>query len=259
MLRSSSRRRSPAIRSRRIKPPHPSPSPSPSSRRRSKNKSRPDLKILKRCSSAPLLLSRGRDDFFEYELKSEGSLFRPQTFSEAFVSSPSLFASSPILVPNKRYEKEAKVVVNVTVEGSPGPVRTMVKLGSSVDDTIKRVIDIYREEGRSPSLDLDAPSSTFQLHQSHFSLQIDFVASCLVGLDKSELIGDVGSRSFYLRKSNGTSGMDSFHSESTPELVTHSSVPKTPSPFFLESFIAGKINKIVRRAKRLWNMIVCSQ
>ncbi|XP_057758922.1 uncharacterized protein At4g22758 isoform X2 [Arachis stenosperma] len=250
MLRSSSRRRSPAIRSRRIKPPHPSPSPSPSSRRRSKNKSRPDLKILKRCSSAPLLLSRGRDDFFEYELKSEGSLFRPQTFSEAFVSSPSLFASSPILVPNKRYEKEAKVVVNVTVEGSPGPVRTMVKLGSSVDDTIKRVIDIYREEGRSPSLDLDAPSSTFQLHQSHFSLQ---------SLDKSELIGDVGSRSFYLRKSNGTSGMDLFHSESTPELVTHSSVPKTPSPFFLESFIAGKINKIVRRAKRLWNMIVCSQ
>ncbi|RYR10634.1 hypothetical protein Ahy_B05g079090 [Arachis hypogaea] len=101
MLRSSSRRRSPAIRSRRIKPPHPSPSPSPSSRRRSKNKSRPDFKILKRCSSAPLLLSRGRDDFFEYELKSEGSLFRPQTFSEAFVSSPSLFASSPILVPNK--------------------------------------------------------------------------------------------------------------------------------------------------------------
>ncbi|KAL1316612.1 uncharacterized protein At4g22758 isoform X2 [Arachis ipaensis] len=250
MLRSSSRRRSPAIRSRRIKPPHPSPSPSPSSRRRSKNKSRPDFKILKRCSSAPLLLSRGRDDFFEYELKSEGSLFRPQTFSEAFVSSPSLFASSPILVPNKRYEKEAKVVVNVTVEGSPGPVRTMVKLGSSVDDTIKRVIDIYREEGRSPSLDLDAPSSTFQLHQSHFSLQ---------SLDKSELIGDVGSRSFYLRKSNGTSGMDSFHSESTPELVTHSSVPKTPSPFFLESFIAGKINKIVRRAKRLWNMVVCSQ
>ncbi|RYQ79735.1 hypothetical protein Ahy_Scaffold1g106592 isoform C [Arachis hypogaea] len=249
MLRSSSRRRSPAIRSRRIKPPHPSPSPSPSSRRRSKNKSRPDLKILKRCSSAPLLLSRGRDDFFEYELKSEGSLFRPQTFSEAFVSSPSLFASSPILL-HQRYEKEAKVVVNVTVEGSPGPVRTMVKLGSSVDDTIKRVIDIYREEGRSPSLDLDAPSSTFQLHQSHFSLQ---------SLDKSELIGDVGSRSFYLRKSNGTSGMDSFHSESTPELVTHSSVPKTPSPFFLESFIAGKINKIVRRAKRLWNMIVCSQ
>ncbi|MED6167654.1 hypothetical protein PIB30_004875 [Stylosanthes scabra] len=176
MLRSTPRRRSPAIRSRRSKPPHPSPSPSPSSRRRSKNRSRHDLKILKRCSSAPLLLSRGRDDdFFENALiKSEGRLFRPQTFSEAFISSPSLFASSPNLVPNKlqqRYEKEAKVVVNVTVEGSPGPVRTMVKLGSSVEDTIKRVIDIYREEGRSPSLDLDAPSSTFQLHQSHFSLQ----------------------------------------------------------------------------------------
>ncbi|MED6124301.1 hypothetical protein PIB30_057669 [Stylosanthes scabra] len=248
MLRSSPRRRSPAIRSRRSKPPHPSPSPSPSSRRRSKNRSRPDLKILKRCSSAPLLLSRGRDDFFEYAFKSEGRLFRPQTFSEAFISSPSLFASSPNLVPNKlqqRYEKEAKVVVNVTVEGSPGPVRTMVKLGSSVEDTITRVIDIYREEGRSPSLDLDAPSSTFQLHQSHFSLQ---------SLDKSELIGDVGSRSFYLRKSNGTSDMDSFYSESAPELLAHNS-----PPLFLRSFIARNINKIVRRAKRLWNMVVCSQ
>jgi len=70
----------------------------------------------------------------------------------------------------KRYEKEAKVVVNVTVEGSPGPVRTMVKLGSSVEDTIKRVVDKYTEEGRSPQIDPNMASS-FQLHHSYFSLQ----------------------------------------------------------------------------------------
>lgn len=68
------------------------------------------------------------------------------------------------------YEKEAKVVVNVTVEGSPGPVRTMVKLGSSVDETIRHVIDKYSEEGRTPRLDKNADSS-FQLYQSYFSLQ----------------------------------------------------------------------------------------
>ena len=68
------------------------------------------------------------------------------------------------------YKKDAKVVVNVTVEGSPGPVRTMVKLGSSVDDTIKLVVDKYSEEGRTPKLDKDA-ALTYELHHSHFSLQ----------------------------------------------------------------------------------------
>ncbi|PHU28410.1 hypothetical protein BC332_00503 [Capsicum chinense] len=53
----------------------------------------------------------------------------------------------------KRYKKGAKVVIDVTVEGSPGPVRTMVELGSSVDETIRLVIDKYSEEGRTPRLD----------------------------------------------------------------------------------------------------------
>lgn len=70
----------------------------------------------------------------------------------------------------KGYDKEAKVVVNVTVEGSTGPVRTMVKLGSTVEHTIKHVVDKYREEGRSPKIDSNV-SSSFQLHLSYFSLQ----------------------------------------------------------------------------------------
>lgn len=68
------------------------------------------------------------------------------------------------------YNKEAKVVVDVSVEGSPGPIRTMVKLGSSVEDTIKLVVDKYSEEGRTPKIDRNAASS-FQLYDSHFSLQ----------------------------------------------------------------------------------------
>ncbi|KAF3647425.1 hypothetical protein FXO37_19980 [Capsicum annuum] len=71
----------------------------------------------------------------------------------------------------KGYKQEAKVVIDVTVEGSPGPVRTMVKLGSSVDETIRLVIDKYSEEGRTPRLDKNNVDSSFQLYQSYFSLQ----------------------------------------------------------------------------------------
>lgn len=66
--------------------------------------------------------------------------------------------------------QEAKVVVSVTVEGSPGPVRAMVKLGATVDETIGAVVSKYKREGRSPRLDWEREDS-FELHQSHFSLQ----------------------------------------------------------------------------------------
>ncbi|CAL0311677.1 unnamed protein product [Lupinus luteus] len=233
------RRRSLLIGGRRTKPP---PRPSPSPRRR-------PLKILKRCSSAPLLFGRARDDddFDEHFGSRRETIFHPQTFLDGFLSSPSLFPSSPYshskqIKTQQGYNKEAKVVVNVTVEGSPGPIRTMVKLGSSVEDTIKRVVDRYNEEGRSPKLN-PKPSSFFQLHDSHFSLQ---------SLDKSEVIGDVGSRSFYLRKNGSLSALNSFHSESGPCNIA---VP----PLLPSSFIARKINKIVRRAQRLWNIVICSQ
>ncbi|XP_019445083.1 PREDICTED: uncharacterized protein At4g22758 isoform X2 [Lupinus angustifolius] len=208
---------------------------------------RPRPKILKRCSSAPLLFSRARDyddDFDDHFGRSRETIFHHRISLDAFLSSPSLFPSSPYSHSNnqiKGYNKEAKVVVNVTVEGSPGPIRTMVKLGSSVEDTIKRVIDRYREEGRSPKLDPN-PSSFFQLHDSHFSLQ---------SLDKSDVIGDVGSRSFYLRKNGSLSSLNSFHSESGPCIAA--------PPLLPSSFIARKINKIVRRAQRLWNIVICSQ
>lgn len=62
------------------------------------------------------------------------------------------------------------MVINVTVEGSPGPVRTMVRLGSSVEETIKLVVDKYSKEGRSPPINKKA-APLFELHNSYFSLQ----------------------------------------------------------------------------------------
>jgi hypothetical protein len=65
--------------------------------------------------------------------------------------------------------QEVKVVVNVNVEGSPGPVKAMVKLGSSIREAIAAVVERYDREGRSPRLD-PASADSFQLHHSHFCL-----------------------------------------------------------------------------------------
>ena len=72
----------------------------------------------------------------------------------------------------QRYDRDTKVVVKVTVEGSPGPIHALVKLGSSVDETIKVVMNKYNAEGRSPRLDQEAITS-FELHNSNFSLQCE--------------------------------------------------------------------------------------
>lgn len=91
----SYRTSSPVLASRRNNPPHPSPSP----RRRTKTKSRP-IKTLKRCSSAPLLSRRDNGDVdgdgHYYRRSGGGTFFRPESFSDAFVSSPSSFSSPRI-------------------------------------------------------------------------------------------------------------------------------------------------------------------
>jgi len=74
-------------------------------------------------------------------------------------------------------------------------------------------------------------------------------------LDKSEVIGNVNSRSFYLRKSNGGESSTLNSSERDHDLAKRSSANP---PILLPSFVACKINKIVRRAHRLWNILVCS-
>lgn len=78
------------------------------------------------------------------------------------------------------------MVVNVTVEGSPGPVRAMVCLGASVEETIKLVVDKYGQEGRSPRLDPDA-ASTFELHHSYFSLESKF-SLLIIGEKKKSFV-----------------------------------------------------------------------
>lgn len=220
--------------------------PVPVNRRSSKQHRDTNYKILERCKSEPCVLKIGFVDFDDDDDRRDVTapsleiLFRPQTCSDIFVSPDYLISGSP----PKGYKKESKVVVNVTVEGSPGPVRTMVKLGSSVDETIRLVIDKYSEEGRTPRLDKKADSS-FQLYQSYFSLQ---------SLNNTDVIGDVGSRSFYLRKSNSNA--------SNREITTDQIAPvkaNSHSLIALDGFFGRKINKIIRRTCKLWKILGCMQ
>ncbi|XP_022772881.1 uncharacterized protein At4g22758-like isoform X2 [Durio zibethinus] len=259
MSEKSLRRRLPRCRRPRLAyPPTTARLGTPPPHRRSAKRSSKHGRILKRCASEPCLWSSvGHEDQQRSTfLWSEGEgapLFRPQTCIDVYASSSSLmgFGSPHSSSPKQDFEgynKDAKVVINVSVEGSPGPVRTMVKLGSSVEETINLVVDKYAEEGRTPKLDC---SSGLELYHSYFSLQC---------LDKSQLIGDAGSRSFYLRRnssghwSNGAS--NSFVSEIAPARAN--CPPVVPPPTYLfPAFIARKLRKIVRRTRWLWKILFC--
>ncbi|XP_057976978.1 uncharacterized protein At4g22758 [Malania oleifera] len=241
----------------RSRPPHPSPPlhrRSPTARRSSKPSR--SLRILRRYPSDSSVSPDGRfpgDDHLHPE-SDEGVLFRLQTCAD-ILSYPCFLSPSPqIPEVQKKANKDSKVVVNVTVEGSSGPIRALVRLGSSVEETIMLVVNKYGEEGRSPKLDRHAASS-FQLHQSYFSLQ---------GLNKSDVIGEVGCRSFYLRKSSSSSsnrgdghGMQLVSASSNPQI---DSVRATSPPPFIcfTAFIEQCIRKIVRRTRKLWKVLGCT-
>ncbi|KAG5524604.1 hypothetical protein RHGRI_031318 [Rhododendron griersonianum] len=203
--------------------------PSPSRRRRTpavnrrsskRSTSRP-VGILRRSKSEPNLLTVVGivDEGYVHGnlMAPDGVLFRPRTCTDIFSSSESLHLQSPTKFEGAGYRKEAKVVVNVTVEGSPGPVRAMVKLGSSVEETIRIVVNKY-------------------------------------SLSKSEVIGDVGSRSFYLRK--GSSSTDHINSE---EIASASTTTPSPLPplFFLTAIMRRCFSKLIRRTCKLWKILGC--
>nr|CAB3479748.1 unnamed protein product [Digitaria exilis] len=98
-------------------------------------------------------------------------LERPHTCFDVFApESPFGRSPSAAALTNPSPREEAKVVVSVTVEGSVGPVKAMVRLSASVGEAIAAVVERYAREGRRPRLD-PAAAETFQLHHSHFSLQ----------------------------------------------------------------------------------------
>ncbi|KAI3822152.1 hypothetical protein L1987_09734 [Smallanthus sonchifolius] len=200
---------------------------------------RKPLKLIKRCKSEPALLTVDVDAAMEDH---DGVIAQRRACTEGFSSSQDLVLPySPSKI--EGYNKDGKVVVNVTVEGSPGPVRTMVKLGSSVEETMEIIKKQYNSEGRSPQLDQHS-LSTFELHQSYFSLH---------RLDKSVLIGDIGSRSFYMRKSNDD---NSFMGSDIISTRGNNSPPQNPIVVF-PNFISNSFKKIMRSCGKLSKIMGC--
>jgi len=154
---------------------HPAPlGPSRRSRTRREGKGR----ALARSTSEPALWFGSRvhaiPDGFDHDSSSSPPpppLERPHTCFDVFVpDSPFSHSLSAASLNKPSPWEEAKVVVSVTVEGSVGPVKAMVRLDASVGEAIAAVVERYAREGRSPRLD-PAAAEAFQLHHSHFSLQ----------------------------------------------------------------------------------------
>lgn len=80
-----------------------------------------------------------------------------------------------------------KLLVNVTVAQSIGPLRLLLSIDATVEDVIQATLVLYAKEGRKPLLS-NHPTS-FGLHYSQFSID------CLNPADK---IRDLGSRNFFL-------------------------------------------------------------
>lgn len=68
------------------------------------------------------------------------------------------------------------------------------------------------------------------------------------------MIGDIGSRSFYLRKNNSNG--------SSTEITTDQLAPvkeNSQSLIIFDGFFGRKINKIIRKTCKLWKFLGCMQ
>ncbi|KAK4780163.1 hypothetical protein SAY87_016269 [Trapa incisa] len=81
-----------------------------------------------------------------------------------------------------------KLLFNVTIQGSVGPVQVIMTRDSTVGDLIATAVRQYVKEGRPPMLPTAVPSG-FNLHYSQFSLES-------LGMD--EKVMSLGSRNFFL-------------------------------------------------------------
>ncbi|XP_059278195.1 uncharacterized protein At4g22758-like [Lycium ferocissimum] len=94
---------------------------------------------------------------------------------------------------NIRPMKMMKLLVNVTIQRSVGPVQVLISLESTVVDLIAAALQQYSKEGRRPVLSsIDA--ADYDLHYSQFSLE---------SLKREEKLNASGSRNFFMCPRNG--------------------------------------------------------
>ncbi|KAK4396767.1 hypothetical protein Sango_1513300 [Sesamum angolense] len=84
--------------------------------------------------------------------------------------------------------KFTKLLLNVTIQRSLGPVHVLMPPEATVEDLIAAAIRQYVKEVRRPVLP-STDASAFDLHYSQFSLE---------SLDREEKLMELGSRNFFL-------------------------------------------------------------
>ncbi|CAN4098966.1 unnamed protein product [Withania somnifera] len=84
--------------------------------------------------------------------------------------------------------KLTKLLLNITIQRSLGPVQVLISPESTVHDLIAAVVRLYTKEGRRPAL-CSANFSDYDLHYSQFSLD---------SLDRTEKLMALGTRNFFL-------------------------------------------------------------
>ncbi|KAF3773134.1 Uncharacterized protein EJ110_NYTH56030 [Nymphaea thermarum] len=117
--------------------------------------------------------------------ESSAVLRRPKT-------QPELFGSGrPESRPAEEFQcppRPTKLLLNVTVQRSLGPIHIIISMESTVQDLIAATLRQYAKEGRRPILSL-TDAAAFDLHYSQFSLE---------RLNPEEKLIGLGSRNFFL-------------------------------------------------------------
>ncbi|RVW54407.1 hypothetical protein CK203_068392 [Vitis vinifera] len=113
----------------------------------------------------------------------QAELRRPKTLPDLLSGRRSVSGLSPEGGP-----RLTKLLLNVTVQRSLGPVQVVMSPDSTVGDLIAAVLRQYAKEGRRLVLPTTDPAG-FDLHYSQFSLE---------SLDRNEKLMTLGSRNFFL-------------------------------------------------------------
>ncbi|PHT58155.1 hypothetical protein CQW23_00518 [Capsicum baccatum] len=96
---------------------------------------------------------------------------------------------------HEKEHKLTKLLLNVNIQNSLGPVHLVMSPENTVGELIKAAIEIYVKEKRRPLLSSSDPLC-YQLHYSQFSLE---------SLKREEKLANLGCRSFFVCPKASTS------------------------------------------------------
>lgn len=145
---------------------------------------------------------------------------RTRTVPDLFSGKGSAAGSMPDL---QVRPKLTKLLLNVTIQRSPGPVQVLISPESTVHDLIAAAVRQYSKEGRRPAL-CSTDFSDYDLHYSQFSL---------ASLDRAEKLLALGTRNFFLCPKKLGSDLTSSSSRCKKEAQTEISID-LPWPKFMD-------------------------